>query len=813
MNTHKLVTLGLLAAASSLALAACGDDEPNPTQTTDAGVLDANDGDGSGTPDTVTPPEDVVPEETSPDVSPDVPDASPEDGGGELDAAPGICSGSISCFDERTGSPSIAVCRNEGYPDGTLCVVGDDDEACCVPPFACETDQDCEDNRVEEGFCTDDRFPCVCVEGGLCVTDLCSSSSECDEGEVCSGGICGDPAVGLDRTARILNRTEIVSPGTTFQLMGVAVSTEDARQTDPLATITFEADGDNLTINAAGIATAGSEAGVTTVTATIADGDSGDTVTVVNVGADTSALRVIMIDEATRLPITNGGVQVDLAAGGSSFAEATGDWVIDTEVEDSFDAVHVSAPGYATVSVVGSDAMTMVIPLPPTQSAQIDEVRDGFVCNDEEPGVTLAETDACGDTAQPPCLCYELQNVDAVRGNPDFVNVPGGGELDVAVSGFSLGNSLLDLNFDLIVGPEVTRIPPEDSPIPLEDEIGIPSGVSLYYNNSPFVDSFIATAPAGERLVWTIGGRVFLSDVLVEILPSLGGDLAFGPIIASILPLFEDFYSGISAPLTLSSEGTFPVQNPDVVLEVPTQRRVAIDAPTLPRIGEGWADTGIFLGGALLPGEGFVPMGITGGTDVLGAAAPDGELDGNQGTPAVDPINISMSPIHGTIDTAWTEYMFALVALQLDDNAAGPREATSGRLVRLERGAALPTTLVTDSDVFPPLYLDATWTGDEVRTLTFDQEDARPDLFRVVFQGDGGQLWIVYTDGGSSGFTLPTYPGGEGSTDPSLRGRVNVVALDLLSDSGLDLDGLLDANAQNLTELFEYIDGFSIAGL
>ncbi len=391
--------------------------------------------------------------------------------------------------------------------------------------------------------------------------------------------------------------------------------------------------------------------------------------------------------------------------------------------------------------------------------------------------------------------------------------MPGGGELDVAVSGFSLGNSLLDLNFDLIVGPEVTRIPPEDSPIPLDDEIGIPSGVSLYYNSSPFVDSFIATAPAGERLVWTIGGRVFLSDVLVEILPSLGGDLAFGPIIASILPLFEDFYSGISAPLTLSSEGTFPVQDPGVVLDVPTQRRVAIDAPTLPRIEDGWADTGIFLGGALLPGEGFVPMGITGGTDVLGTATPDGELDGNQNTPEIDSINISMAPIHGAIDTVWTRYMFALVALQLDDNAPGPREATAGRLVQLERGAALPTELTTESDAFPQLYVDATWAGDEARAMSFDQEDGRPDLFRVVFQGDDGQLWIVYTAGDAPGFTLPELPSVEGLADATLRNRVNVVALDLISDSGLNLDLLLTPNARNLTDPFAFIDGFSIAGL
>jgi hypothetical protein len=793
-------------------VAACGDDGDGVDVTPDSGTEDGS----STSPDVITP--DVDDEETTPDVGPDTDTENEPDTADATDGstdAPDIdesaCPGSIECFDERTGRPSAIVCLNNGFAAGSTCELNADDVACCVPAFSCTTDADCEAARVDEGFCADARFPCACQDDGSCATELCSSDSECGDGELCLGGVCSEIDATLDRTVRVLNRTEIVSPGTSLQMMGVAVAVDDARQTDPSATILWSSESTNVVVDAAGVATISGGVSITEVTGRLSSGDPGDSVRVVNVGPDTANLRLVVVDEATREPVS-GAVAVVEFDDTAKEISLQAQYVNEIDDVTSAGAVHVFAPGYSSVSVIGATGLTLVIAMPPVQSAAIDEVRDGFVCNTEQDGVTLDDTDACGDAGQPPCLCYELQNVDVVRGVPDFTGVPGDGEVDVAVSGVSLGNSLLDLNFDLIVGPEITRIPPEDSPIPLDDEVGIPSGVSLYFNNAPFADSYIATAPAGERIVWTIGGKVFLSDVLVEILPSLGGDLAFGPIIAAVLPLFEDFYSGISEPVTLSSAGTFPVRDPGIQLAVPTQRRVLIEAPSLPEIATGFADTGIFLGGAIIPGEGFVPMGITGGTDVLGTATPDGRLDGDQNTAVVDPIGISMAPIHGAINTAWTQYMFALVALQLDENTAGPREATSGRLVQLPLGSQLPERLVPDDAAFPALFEDVTWDSDD-RSASITSAVERPDLFRFVLQGPGGENWIVYTPGSASSFVLPAVPSSVEVADPAGGDRVNVVAITLRDDADVDFESLLAANGRNLTDLFQYIDGFSITGL
>ena len=794
----------------TVVLAACGEDEGNAVNVT---------------PD--TGPVDVV-DDVSVDTSVDTADSSPADAGEPdtaVDAAlpdvqPDVveepCPGSILCFDERTGNPSAAVCANNGFPAGTTCVEESDTVACCVLPFACETDADCEASRDIEGFCPDERFPCACQTDGTCITDICSADSECASGELCSSGRCATVDPNLDRTARILTRTAYLQPGDTLSLQAVAVSVDDVRVTDPTATIEWAIEsGTGSTINTDGEFTAGDEVSTIVVRATLAgEGDPGDSVTIYTLGpVAENTSRVIVVDEATREPISAAFVYRDPVEGEDERAGSDANGVVSFG-DSATSMVHVIANGYAYVSVVSPVGDTLLVALPPIQTADITEVRDGFVCDSAAVGTTLEENEQCGDVGQVPCLCYDLEGVDVARGVPDFVNVPGDGELDVAISGFSLGNALLDLNFDLIVGPEITRIPPEDSPIPLDDEIGIPSGVSLYYNNGPFVDSFIGTSSAGERVMWSIGGTVFLSDVLVEILPSLGGDLAFGPIIAALLPIFDDFYSGISAPLELSSTGTFPVRDPGIVLDVPTQRRVEVTVPQLPVIGSGYSDTVIILGGALMPGEGFVPMGITGGTDVLGTATPDGFVDANQNTEAIDALGISMAPIHGAIDTPFTQYMLASVALRLDDSGTGPREATSGILSVLPIGAALPTEIEFGRAAFPQFVVDATWDGSEgVRRMELGSREEPVDMYRVVFQGPAGRNWVVYADGDADGFTLPTSLFGTDLQDRAASGRVNVIALSFNDESGVDFGSLLDADGRDLMDLFAFIEGFSIIGL
>lgn len=790
-------------------LAACGEDPSGTDPSTDAGSDGSGAGDASADADGADDGSDAgdsadAPDEGSSDTQPDT------DVTDDADVEP--CPGSISCIDDRTGNPSVAVCREAGFADGTTCARVSETLACCVAPFACATDEDCEAARAEEGFCADPRFPCVCLADGSCDTWVCSASSECADGEACVDGGCVPGADVSLFEAEILTPDGYLTPGGSLPIDAVAVDPDDRNVVNEAAAIVFEADGD-ATISEAGVVTAGATGGVITVTARVAAnaGDEGDTATFRIVPAPADGFRTVqLVDEATRAPLVGATVAYESASTLVGLAsDVDGLVALPDSAGDTF---HVFAEGYSYVSVFDAVGETIVVSVPPTQRARIDEVRDGFVCDTSSPSVTLDDDGACGDAGQPPCLCYDLIGVDAVKGVPDFSRVQGGGEVDVSLSGFSLGNSLLDLNFDLIVGPQVNRIIPDNPVIPLDEPVDIPSGVTLYFNNSPFVDSYIATAPAGSRSVWSVGGTVPLGDTLLALLPSLGGDLDFGAIVASILPLFDEFYSGVTPAIDLESGGTFPVRSPALTLNVPTRRRVTIEPPGLPTVGSGWADTAIILGGALVPGQGFVPLGVSGGSDTVARGEADGVLDGDHDADGVQPLRMSMAPIHGAIAGPSTRYAVVSVALLLDtDRADAPREASSGIMTVLDRGEAIPDLLTFDQPTFPLLAEGTTWTT-ESRTVALPESAPAVDLYRLVFRGEEDRLWIVYGAPGRDAFTLPE-PSALGFEDRTARGRLNVVGVTLRDSEGVDYDALLSADGGTLMDLFTFIDAFSILGL
>jgi hypothetical protein len=796
-RVRSLLLLPLFAFA-----AACGDDDGGGDPVEDVGT-DAGSGD-TGT-DT----------DVSTDVAPDVADDVETDEGSGTDVAPDIdegpCPGSIECLDERTGNPSVAVCTEGGFPSGTICSPSGE-TACCVAPTVCESDEACEANRAEEPFCADSRYPCACLDNGACGVLLCSSDDECADGETCLEGRCEAPVTG-DYVARILTQPNYVTPETTITVEAVAVLESDPNITNPALDIEWTLLEGDASLAVDGTLTFNDgEPGDVVVRATVADNDSdpGDTVTFTNPGSlAEGTLRITVIDEYTRERITT--AQVLVTEADTSFPTEEDGTVI-VELAGTTD-VHIFAPGYAYVSFinVGGDVLAA---LPPTSTAEIREVRDGFVCDTAAPNTFLDDTENCGDDGQFPCLCYTGTGLDVVGGQPSFDNVATVGEVAVAISGFSLGNTLLDLNFDLIVGPQIGRVFPETSPIPLDGETDIPSGVTLAYNGDPFVNQYVATAPPGERTVWSVGGIVQLSDVLLDLLPYIEGDVDLGSIITALLPFFDDFYSGLSAPVTLDSSFTLPVRDPGIDLTVPTLRRVSITPPSLPDPNGVFLDTGIFLGGVLVPGEGFVPTGISAGADAVGTEVPDGIIDGDLDEDGDNPVGIAMAPMHGSIVAPGSRYMFASVALLLGEDVAGaPREATSGLITLLEPGDSIPAELDLAAQTdFLPLATGAEW-DPMTRTLAVGPLTEKVDLTRVVFQGPDSRLWIVYADDSVTSFVLPSPSDDLEFEDRTTNDRVNVVSIDLRDSLALDLATLVRPNATNLTELFTFIDGFSIIGL
>ena len=213
-----------------------------------------------------------------------------DDSGGEdtVEDTGGPCGAETFCIDERTGRPRAAICDEAGYPDDTRCVAQSAEVACCVAPFACETDEDCVNNREAEGFCHDERFPCVCnVPTGECFLSLCSSDAECGDGEICADGICETAPGAEGYVARILTPSGFVGPDSTRELLAVAVLESDPTVTNTSLTIEWSVDSETSgSVSAEGVLTTTDTAGAIVVTATVADNssDPGDTATFTNVG-------------------------------------------------------------------------------------------------------------------------------------------------------------------------------------------------------------------------------------------------------------------------------------------------------------------------------------------------------------------------------------------------------------------------------------------------------------------------------------------------------------------------------------------------
>jgi hypothetical protein len=808
---RPIVAFGLLVALSS---GACSD-EADPSN--DTGVTDLGD---DGSEDLTDTGEDTT-QDVAADAVPDQADQGSEtgtDAGADADVNDepdlGVCPGSISCFDDEFDRPRTAICIQEGFPTGTSCPLISEGLACCVPPFACETDDDCEAAREAEGFCSDDRYACTCnVTDGTCSSFICATDDECEEDTICRSGSCVEEGSREGLVARIVSPGGVIFEGETRTLVAVAVDPEDPTRVFDDVAITWSSDevGRVSIGETTGVIVGEAEAGEAIITARVADNeeDPGSSVTIVNYEETDAPVRVVVISEDQRMPVS--GAQVVFEFGDAGFRVTGADGVAELSEDPGAYYVHVTHPDYGYVSFVGLDSETtsdLLVSLPP--NAFVEVVPESEL--DEGSDLPCQEID--GET-----LCYDLEGVGAVVGYPDFEVVANEGEVDVAITGFGLGNSLLDLNFEIIVGPNIKR-DLSDGPIPVDDLAEIPGGVTMAFNRDPFVPTYVATALPGERTIWSLGGRVSLSEnpnLLPDILEQIDGDIELGQIIAVILPLFQDFYSGIETGLEveLAEEGELSLSRFDTRLDVPMARRVFVDAPTIPSSEQRPLETGIFLAGAMVPGQGFIPLGITAAVDDADGTPADGVLDGDTETSTViDPLPMNLAPIHGGIESPLTEYLIVAVALGLRDPPGDQpnRENTAGTILRVPAGEFLPSEVTFPNASFPEVAEGSTY-DPETRTVTITPPagDA-PDFYRLLFKSERGRIWQIHVPPTLTSVPVADLESLLGAEDRAAGERPSVLSLYLVSegDGAADYDELMSPTGPNFLDIVRYVDQFSV---
>lgn len=385
----------------------------------------------------------------------------------------------------------------------------------------------------------------------------------------------------------------------------------------------------------------------------------------------------------------------------------------------------------------------------------------------------------------------------AVRRNPidtyggfagTFDDVPINSNLHFGRTGFSMGGELAheDLSeppgpivpIDLLVGTIQRRaLPvPAGSFIRLGDQ-AIKAQVAAHGRNGTCGDEQLSSAGAcGEGSVWAITANLTVGDLnstweeIVDsdqfsLLRRIGNYRKFSS------SLVRDVRFGLR-PTPLAPGGTpdFSDQSHFTPLtqqfaQLPLAFEFVTKLPGVPRYRGSFVERAFLVGGALVPGRGFVPLGLgTGENSQIIDSQVEGRDDLFSGQVAV-----RMAPTHHGLEGAPYLLVSQLSSTSaLTDARAG--KALSALITRFPDNRlqfdSTGTRALVDLSVQAFLPMPEGGQFDFVtRRFTLPAQPAEVSVLRVSFTDPLTTQWEVLVDPRSPAFTLPTVPG-------TLRDRV-----------------------------------------
>lgn len=672
-----------------------------------------------------------------------------------------ICDGK----DEGRGHcVEVVRCDQGDCPPGFAC---DTATNICEPVPACRTDRDCEGSAYcDGGYCVpaDDcstascptDFECI---GDVCVPAVCRGNADCTvQGEVCISGSCMTPP-SPDQVVevQIVTPAGVVRPGTTYAFTALAL--DQAGRAVPGVTFEWLSSDPNVaSIDADGLATGGNSNGVTEIRArvqTAAGPVTSTPVELTNLGPAPNTVRVTVIRSTNGTPISGADVEISGAFGTeSATSDQSGVATFSATATGTID-VTVAHPSHDYVSVLGASATDLVVPLPPITRPDV----------------------AAG-----------------VKGTVDLSQVTTQGGLSMSLSGASMPSPLHTFDAAGLFGGDLIQVA-----VPMVGNIGIPAGntveVDLMGFQIPLKTEYYARAQPGMRAIWTFGGRIGVDAGTFGNLNNL---------LALLIPYFQRFEHGVVPSTTLVGIPTvvdtadfdgdgdtaetipdwnnFPAQPMQPIVSQSLRYQLAVD--NLPFVSGGNANTLVVIAGALLPGIGFVPLGL------------DGQTDEN-GNGIVQAFITKMAPAHGGLEAG--EYAVIASAVRIDGALPGPGS------VRMYVGDSVPTS-VDLSDGWLDSPLDATWSGP-------NREVGLPvlsgaDLFRIAFSSPDG-AWHVYGAAPAGGGAIAIPPPPAGLVDRTSSATVTVDAVDL--EQGTDPATLFDLTSGGNLGIDRVTRGFSRA--
>ncbi len=654
-------------------------------------------------------------------------------------------------------------------PPGNLC---DPQTGICEPQDPCRTDRDCPAmNYCESGFC----FPSEgCMQGGcepgfeciadLCVPSVCRGDAECTAPDICVAGTCtAPPSPNFVTEVRIITPAGVVRPGTTYAFTALALD-QAGRVVHGVDFGWTSSSTAVATIDADGLATGGQASGDTEIRASVQTTNGPVTsgpVLLTNLGPPSPAdVRVRVVRQTNGTPISGAQVEIVGSFGAlSATTDAQGSAVFTgASPMGAFD-VTAAHPDHDWISVMQNSATDLVLPLPPLTRPDV---------------------------------------ASGISGAVDLSQVSSSGALSLSLSGASMPSPLLDFNAAQLFGGDIFQV---QVPIPQVPPIPIAGGntVEIEFMGFPvpLKTTYYSRADPGLRAIWSFGGKTGLNN---------GGGLGdLANLATAILPLFSRFDHAV-VPATnivgiptvvdgsdIDGDGDTTENVPDWlsfpnVPMTPNQAqrlRYQLSVDNLPFVSGGNANALIVISGVILPGLGFVPLGL------------DGQAD-DMGNGIVPTFITKMAPPHGGLEAGEYAVMAASVRFGMGTALPGPGSA------RLFMGPQLPA-LVDMSDGWLDSPVDATWS--EVMRQVGLPLLPGADMYKVALSAPSGR-WHIYTPAPmSQSISVPSAPAG--LTDRAVGASAVVDAVDL--EASASVDALFDVVSGGAIGLDRVTRGYSRA--
>lgn len=660
------------------------------------------------------------------------------------------CEFSINC---TPGS----ICNDESDP----LFVSDADKGVCIKVI-CASSAEC-------------ASPKVCSLEKICQAPLCQSDGDCSGGKVCLAGSCTDaPGLGDVASCKVVTAGGVLRQGVTLDLSAVALNQNGAA----LAAIPFTwASSDASKVAVAGnVATGGAASGAADLTAKAGSMDCSGKASLTNFAMVAAGdARVIVTNATNNTPIAGANVWLMTATSSQTGMSGADGSITFNGVAADVTSVTAMKAGWTAVSVLAPGTKDLMIGMP-------------VKANPNQAG--------------------------GFRGSIDLSSTKKA-DIQLAIAAPAFPTNILDLELETLIGDFVeTRIDAPD--LGLNDEVvDLPGGIMLALGSKMFTNDsdasggglrcqgdapsirdgelgcYVSRGPKGPSAAWVLGGQLKLSaisSVAGQISGALGGDtsdLPIGDILTSVLPLLRDLNHGINAGITIAHHDKVALDgvtgadcannasdgNDDtkcqadfskydkITLAADSKLGVLskVSVPTLPRLpGGGFSSAAVAIAGAVVPGRGLVPLGLSAGLDTLtDTETADGRIAGVEEPfgPNSQPLDdgfvpLSMAPPHSGVEGS--QLVLALLALDIDSITDGGLQLSA--IVRYVDRFDETENITGDFIPYPQGTLDVANARYTPSGVT-----AGASVARIAFTR-GEDEWLVWSKGDGSPVQLPNVP-------------------------------------------------------